>query len=78
MQDIPFKNNKEKLSFIVKDILCKKNREIEERLGFPSNITSDILNPNSKRTLQKYHIYAILFIYNLPIELFSIDSLTTL
>jgi len=77
MQDIPFKNDKEKLSYIIRDILLKKNKELEIKLGFQSNVVSEILNKNSNRTLQKYHIYAILFLYNLPQELFNSSSLNS-
>ena len=77
MPNSKFQNDKEKLSYIVRDLLEKRNKEVERELGLPSSHVSEFFSTNSVRKLQKYHLFAILFLFNLPKELFTLPNLNT-
>ena len=66
-----FKNSKEKLHYVMQE-LGIVNREISQKTDLRANIVSDILNPNnSSRTIQRYHIYAILLAFDIPKIIFD-------
>ena len=77
MQNSLFKNNKDKLGYIIRDLLKKKNKELEAELDFTSTMASDYLNANSSKNIKNYHIFAVLKLYNLPQELFTLERLNT-
>jgi hypothetical protein len=77
MSEATIMNDKEKLRFIIQDVLKIQQKEITQKLEIQKNVISEIMSPKSKRNLKKYHIYAVALAYDIPIEIFedsNIDS----
>jgi hypothetical protein len=71
MEDRLLKTKKEKLHFVLKELKIT-NRDIVQKTDLQSNVVSEITNPqNFSRTLKNYHLFAITFAYNIPIEIFN-------
>jgi len=71
MSEASILNEKEKLRFILQDVLKIPQKDITQRLEIQKNVISEILNQTSKRNIKKYHIYAIALAYDIPIEIFE-------
>ncbi len=73
MKERVLKTKKEKLHFILGELNIP-NIDIIQKTQLQSNVISEITNPdNLSRTLKNYHLFAIAFVYNIPIEIFDKD-----
>ncbi|MEA2029377.1 MAG: hypothetical protein U9N49_10435 [Campylobacterota bacterium] len=75
MSEAKILNDKEKLQFIIKSVLKVTQKDITQRLEIQKNVISEILNPQTKRVLKKYHVYAIAMAYDIPLDIFEDDTI---
>ena len=73
-----FKNDKEKLSFIIHELSIELNilqKDIATTIGMSANMLSEYLNENNAtRKLKTHHINGILSTYDIPINLFTLSQ----
>ena len=75
MSEAKILSDKEKLQFIIKNVLKVTQKDITQRLEIQKNVISEILNPQTKRALKKYHVYAIALAYDIPLDIFEDDTI---
>ena len=68
-------NQEEKLHYVFKFLKLSTN-EIAKKLEISSGLVSQIQNYSNGK-LRKYHLYAICYAYNIPIEIFENKNINT-
>jgi len=71
-----FEYNEEKLAYVIKK-LGLVNKDISKKMGISAVTVSQIKNYRDAK-LRNHHIYAMCFVYNIPVEIFENKDIDTI